>query len=105
MNVEQVSVTEPTDVWTSQYENNWYVGYVTKYDPHYLIVKLEGARSGDQRYRVYVHRSVVTDGTEAVIGTRINLRLRPNRKETGVPWEALEARLAAQSADLENSDD
>jgi hypothetical protein len=89
MSVEQASATEPREVWTSNYENNWYTAYVTKYDLHYFIARLEG---GDSRYRCFIHRSVVgSDFDSAVIGTKVRLRLTPNRKEGGVTFEALEA--------------
>jgi hypothetical protein len=96
---------ESEERWTPEYENVWYVGYVVKFDEHYWIATLEGA-NGDPRYRVYVHRTVVAHSFgSAVIGTRVRLRLRPNRKaDGGTLWEALEAVVepkdfAAQSAD------
>jgi hypothetical protein len=94
--------TESKEVWTSEYEDAWYVGYITKYDEHFWFVKLEG---GDVRYRVFCHRNVVAEDFDTgVIGTRVRLRLRPNRKANSLPWEALEAviepkDLAAQNAD------
>jgi hypothetical protein len=98
--------TESKEVWTSEYENVWYVGYVTKFDEHYWIVRLEGTDRDDARYRVYVHRTVVAHSFgSAVIGTKIRLRLTPNRKQDGgIPWEALAAVIepkdfAAQAAE------
>ncbi len=99
--------TESEEVWTRDYENVWYVGYITKYDEHFWFVKLEGACTGDQRYRVFCHRSVVAEDFDtAIIGTRVKLRLTPNRKADSLPWEALEAVIepkdfAAQNADGE----
>ena len=84
--------TESGEVWTRDYESVWWTGYVVKFDEHYLIATLEGA-NGDPRYRVYVHRTVVAHSFgSAVIGTKIKLRLRPNRKQDGgTLWESLEA--------------
>jgi hypothetical protein len=84
---------ESEEVWTPQHENLWWFAYVLKFDSHYWIVKLEGARSGDNRYRAYVHRSTVESNFgSAVVGTKIKLRIRPNRKQDGgLFWESLEA--------------
>jgi hypothetical protein len=84
--------TESKEVWRPAYENIWYTGYVVKYDEHYLIATLEGA-NGDPRYRVYIHRSTVGRSFgSSTIGTKVRLRLRPNRKaDGGTLWESLEA--------------
>jgi hypothetical protein len=84
--------TESKEVWTSEYESVWYVGYVVKFDEHYLIATLEGANR-DPRYRVYCHRSTVARSFgSAVIGMKVRLRITPNRKQDGgTLWESLEA--------------
>jgi hypothetical protein len=80
------------ETWTREYEQVWYIGYVLKFDEHYWIVKLEGAQEFDRRYRVYCHKNVVAEGFgRGIIGTRVRLRLTPNRKEGSTTvWEALE---------------
>lgn len=89
------------EVWTQEHENVWYTAYVIKFDEHYWFAKFEGSDSVDSRnrrhdyasYRIYVHSTVVPSGFKSgVVGTKIKVRVRPNRKQGGnVPWEALEA--------------
>ena len=84
-----------------EHENNWYTAFVLKFSEHYWIAKFEGADSLDSRdrrhdyanYRIYVHSTVVPSGFECgVVGTKIQVRVRPNRKrDGGIPWEAIEA--------------
>jgi hypothetical protein len=86
---------EPEEVWTPAFEEVWYSGYATRLDQFYLAAKLEGADSGDDRYKVYVHHSSVAERFGAArIGMKIKFRIAPNRKDSGgFPWEALEAVL------------
>jgi hypothetical protein len=87
-------------------ENVWHIAYVVRFDEYSWTARIEDSNKHDPISRVYVHRSVVADGfAGGVIGTKVKLRLTPNRKEGGVPWEALECivekDLAAQNADGE----
>jgi hypothetical protein len=96
--------SESEEKWTQACEQNWYVGYVTRHDPYYFMGKLEG--TDDPRYKFYCHRSVVADGFgKGTIGTKLRVRLRPNRRKDSAPWEVLEAviekDLAAQNAATE----
>jgi hypothetical protein len=91
-------------------ENVWHIVYVVRFDEYSWTARIEDSNKHDPISRVYVHRSVVADGfAGGVIGTKVKLRLTPNRKEGGVPWEALECivekDLAAQNADGENRND
>jgi hypothetical protein len=92
MGYDTETESEQEEKWTPAYEAVWYPAFVTKFDQHYLIAKLEGAHEYDQRYRVYCHHStVVRDFGTAVVGTKIKVRLRPNRKEGSTTfWEAIE---------------
>jgi hypothetical protein len=91
------------EVWTKNHENIWYSAYVTRHDEYCWLAKLEGARSGDERYRVYVHSTTVQDHFGlAVVGTKIKVRITPNRKRNGgLAWEALEAVIDSKDCTAE----
>src|SRR5260370_37573825 len=66
--------------WTKDCEGNWYDAVVLRFGEYHLTAILGDIRNTyDQRYRTYVHRSVVAKGFgSAGVGTRLKF------------WEALE---------------